>query len=56
MQKRWPGRRKDHMRVGEDRPSGVKVNAVMGGKEAFKGRNRISLVETPDRDRGVLLT
>lgn len=28
----------------------------MGRKEAFKGRNRISLVETPDRDRGVLLT
>lgn len=30
--KRWPGRRKDGVRVGEDRPSGAKVNAVMDGK------------------------
>lgn len=44
------------MRVGEDKTSGVKVNAVMDGNEAFKGRNRISLMETPDRDGGVLFT
>lgn len=29
--KRWPGRRKNHNSVGEDKPSGVKVSAVMDG-------------------------
>jgi len=53
--KNWPRRRKDHTTEGEDRPSGVKMNAVMDGKQAFKGTNRISLVETPGRDRGVLI-
>lgn len=42
--------------MGEDRPSGVKVNAVIDGKEVFKGGDRISLEETPGRDRGVLIT
>lgn len=34
---------------GEDTPPGVKVSAVMDGREEFKGRNSIFLVETPGR-------
>lgn len=34
------------MRVGEDRLSGVKVNAGMDGKEAFRSRNRMSVLIT----------
>lgn len=40
------GEKEESQENGEDRPPGVKVSAVMDGKEEFKGRNSIFLVET----------